>query len=122
MQGSNLFVRLRKVLEAGAFDEALASSTDRDLCVRLADLGTVRFGALNRHLVHHYADFDRPRLSIPSGDGKRDGLRYFYRKYRSRMTELQRAAFIERSLRLFDCDPRVFDSAPMSPLCLTAHE
>ena len=115
VQGSNLFVRLRKLLEAGAFDEALASSTDRDLCIRLADLGTVRFGALNRHLVHHYADFDRPRLSIPGGDAKRAGLRYFYRKYRNRMTEPQRAAFIERSLRLFDCDPRIADSVSMPP-------
>ena len=115
IQGSNLFVRLRKLLEAGGFDEALASSTDRDLCIRLADLGTIRFGSLNRHLVHHYADFDRPRLSIPGGDAKRDGLRYFYRKYRSRMTEPQRAAFIERSLRLFDCDPRIAGSVPTPP-------
>ena len=39
IQGSNLFVRLRTLLEAGAFDESLPSATDRDLCIRLADLG-----------------------------------------------------------------------------------
>ena len=39
IQGSNLFVRLRKLLEAGGFDEALVSTTDRDVCIRLADLG-----------------------------------------------------------------------------------
>lgn len=119
VQGSNLFVRLRKLLEAGAFDEELASSTDRDLCIRLADLGTVRFGSLARHLVHHYADFDRPRLSIPGGDAKRAGLRYFYRKYRSRMTDSQRAAFVERSLRLFGCDPRITDRVPKPALPTT---
>ena len=113
IQGSNLFVRLRKLLEAGGFDEALASTTDRDVCIRLADLGTVRFGAVAEHLVHHYADNDRPRLSTPGGDKKKSGLRYFFRKHRSRMSASQMEAFIQRSLRLFDCDPTTDD--PPSP-------
>ena len=106
IQGSNLFVRLRKLLEAGGFDEALASTTDRDLCIRLADLGTVQFGATDKYLVHHFADEDRPRLSTPGGDAKREGLAYFYRKYRGRMSDEQQEAFVERSLGLFNCDPR----------------
>ena len=106
IQGSNLFVRLRKLLEAGGFDEALVSTTDRDLCIRLADLGTVQFGAADGYLVHHFADEDRPRLSTPGGDAKREGLAYFYRKYRGRMSEEQQEAFVERSLRLFHCNPR----------------
>ena len=105
IQGSNLFVTLRKLLEAGGFDEALVSTTDRDICIRLADLGTVRYGALTMHLVHHHADNDRFRLSTPGGDAKRAGLRYFYCKYQGRMSKAQQAAFIERSRRLFDCDP-----------------
>ena len=105
IQGSNLFVRLRMLLEAGGFDEALASTTDRDVCIRLADLGTVRYGAVAEHLVHHYADNDRPRLSTPGGDKKKSGLRHFFRKYQNRMSAPQKEAFIERSLRLFDCDP-----------------
>ena len=105
IQGSNLFVRLRKLIEAGGFDEALTSTTDRDICIRLADLGTVKYGALNEHLVHHFADNDRPRLSRPGGDAKRSGLTHFYRKYRGRMSGEQDAAFLERSRRLFDCDP-----------------
>ena len=105
IQGSNLFVRLRNLLEAGGFDEALASTTDRDICIRLADLGTVRYGALNEHLVHHFADNDRSRLSTPGGDAKRAGLDYFYRKYRGRMSGEQREAFLERARRLFDWEP-----------------
>ena len=105
IQGSNLFVTLRKLLEAGGFDEALASTTDRDICIRLADLGTVRYDTLAAHLVHHHADNDRPRLSTPGGDAKRAGLRYFYCKYRGRMSKAQQAAFIGRSRRLFNCDP-----------------
>ena len=105
VQGSNLFVRLRRLLEAGGFDEALASTTDRDICIRLADLGAVEYGVVSEHLVNHYADNDRPRLSSPGGDAKRAGLGYFYRKYRGRMSGEQRAAFIERSRNLFNCDP-----------------
>ena len=112
IQGSNLFVKLRKLLEAGGFDEALASTTDRDICIRLADLGSVRYGALAKHLVHHYAEDDRARLSTPGGDAKCAGLRAFYRKYRGRMTDNQRSAFIERSRDWFDCDPTTTVPSP----------
>ena len=113
IQASNMFVRLRNLLEAGGFDEALSSTTDRDLCIRLTDLGTVGYGPLNEHLVHHYAENDRPRLSAPGGDAKRAGLSYFYRKYRGRMSDEQQVAFIERSQRLFACDPS--EPTPVPP-------
>ena len=118
IQGSNLFVRLRRLLEAGGFDEALTSTTDRDICIRLADLGTVRYAGLREDLVHHFADEDRPRLSTPGSAAKRAGLRYFYRKYRARMTGEQQAAFIDRSWRLFHCDPTepVIVSPPAMPV------
>ena len=112
IQGSNLFVKLRKLLEAGGFDEALASTTDRDICIRLADLGSFGYGSLDEHLVHHYAEDDRVRLSTPGGDAKCAGLRQFYGKYRGRMTDGQRSAFIERSRDWFDCDPT---TTPLSP-------
>ena len=122
IQGSNLFVRLRLLLEAGGFDEALTSTTDRDICIRLADLGTVRYGGLRERLVHHYADNDRPRLSTPGSGAKRAGLMYFFRKYRGRMSDEQQAAFIDRSLRLFHCDPTepalvLAPAAPLPPVC-----
>ena len=105
IQGSNIFVRLRKLLEAGGFDEALVSTTDRDICIRLADLKTVRYCALAGHLVHHYAENDRPRLSTPGAGVKRDGLDYFFRKHQGRMSEAEKSAFIRRSRRLFGCAP-----------------
>ena len=55
VQGSNLFVRLSVLLAAGGFDEALRSTTDRDLCIRIAELGTVRNGRLPVALVDHFA-------------------------------------------------------------------
>lgn len=105
IQGSNLFARLTTLLEAGGFDEGLPSTTDRDLCIRLADLGTVRYAAVAEHLVHHYAEPDRPRLSTPGADAKRAGLAVFYRKYGARMTDEQRRGFMQRSRDRFDCDP-----------------
>ena len=118
IQGSNMFVRLRRLLEAGGFDEALASTTDRDVCIRLADLKTVRYGALAGHHVHHYAENTRPRLSTPGSAVKRAGLGYFFRKHRGRMSEAKKSAFIQRSQRLFGCDPsgEIISLPPAAPV------
>ena len=101
IQGSNLFIRLRTILMAGGFDEALTSTTDRDLCIRLADLGMVRTGSLDRHLVHHYAFADSERLSTKGSEKKKNGLLQFLDKYRKRMTEAQFEDFLERSETIF---------------------
>ena len=53
VQGSNLFVRLSRIQEAGGFDEELPSTTDRDLCIRLLRLPGIRYEVLRNHLVHH---------------------------------------------------------------------
>lgn len=117
IQGSNLFVRLTTLLKAGGFDEGLRSTTDRDLCIRLADLGTVRYAAVAEHLVHHYAEPNRERLSTPGADAKRAGLAAFYRKHGSRMTDEQRRVFMQRSRDRFDCDPALSPPAasPQTP-------
>lgn len=116
IQGSNLFARLTTLLEAGGFDEGLPSTTDRDLCIRLADLGTVRYAAVAGHLVHHYAEPNRARLSTPGADAKREGLAAFYRKHGARMTDDQRKMFIQRSRERFDCDPALPPPAcPQTP-------
>lgn len=102
IQGSNLFVRLSVLLSAGGFDEALVSTTDRDLCIRLADLGTVHYRHLPVSLVHHYADENRPRLSTKGSEQKQQGLDTFWQKHSSRMNEAQRQAFTARAQALFD--------------------
>ena len=70
----NPLVQLWKPLEAGGFDQPLASTTGRDLCIRLADLGMVKVGSTNEGLVHHFADESSPRLSTPGGEARREGL------------------------------------------------
>lgn len=110
IQGSNLFVRLDAILKAGGFDEYLPSCTDRDLCIRLARLSGLRFGRVERHTVHHYADSRPDRLSAPSSEAKLEGLSRFWRKYADQFDESARRDFIERAQRLFGWkvpEPRV---------------
>lgn len=103
IQGSSLFVRLSALLEAGMFDESLRSTTDRDLLVRLADIG-IAYGPLARATVHHDARGERPRLSTAGSEAKSQGLARFWRKYRRRMNEEQREAFERRARTLFAAD------------------
>lgn len=129
IQGSNLFVRLSVMLAAGGFDEALPSTTDRDLCIRIADIGTVRYGRLPVALVNHFADSGRPRLSIRGSQTKLAGLTAFWLKYFGRMTVAQRDAFKSRATALFawqpSADPTIAPAASRAigkaPACLSFH-
>lgn len=105
IQGSNLFVKLSVLLAAGGFDEGFRSTTDRDLCIRIAELGTVHYGRLSDALVDHCADSDRARLSTRGSEAKLEGLTAFWRKYVGRMTADQRQAFLDRSATLFGWRP-----------------
>lgn len=105
IQGSNIFLRLETMLRSGGFDEGLRSSTDRDLCIRIADLGAVRYQGLEETLVDHYADAGRQRLSSPGSASKIDGMSSFWRKYVGRMSLDQRRDFCERASRLFAWSP-----------------
>lgn len=105
IQGSNLFVRLDMLLQAGCFDEHLLSCTDRDLCIRLAHLPALRFGATSMHTVHHYADSREDRLSAPASPAKLDGLTRFWRKHAPRFDEAAREAAAKRAFELFRWRP-----------------
>jgi 2-polyprenyl-3-methyl-5-hydroxy-6-metoxy-1,4-benzoquinol methylase/GT2 family glycosyltransferase len=102
IQGSNLFVRLSSLLKAGAFDENLDSTTDRDVCIRLFDLGNLKVSYVNEHLVHHYATGSR-RISSFGSDRKKQGLGEFFRKYASRMSLEEQIQFKKRAFELFGC-------------------
>ena len=101
IQGSNLVCRLRVLLEAGLFDESLPSCTDRDLCIRIAELPDVRYGAVSGPTLRHFACGARPRLSTPGSSARTEGLDRFFRKYRDRMSGVQRAGFRTRAGRYF---------------------
>ncbi|MHC1709804.1 MAG: glycosyltransferase family 2 protein [Methanomassiliicoccales archaeon] len=104
IQGSNLFVRLSKLLEVGGFDEDLSSTTDRDICIRLLGQDGIRCVTTDKHLVHHDALPRNDRLSTPGSETKRQGLNSFYRKYRHLMSEEDALSFKERARGLFAID------------------
>ncbi len=104
VQGSNLTLRLRTWLAVGGFDEALRSCTDRDICIRLADIGA-QLRVQRTPACHHDAHHGHARLSDPASAAKLDGLTSFYRKYRWRMAESVRIAFEDRAKRLFGWGP-----------------
>ena len=110
VQGSNLFVRLSTILRAGAFDENLQSTTDRDVGIRLLSLGNTRVGFVREHLVHHMASALN-RLSTPGSESKNRGLVAFYQKYCPTMSEQDRSRFVERACGMFGCAIRDFAGA-----------
>lgn len=104
IQGSNLFIRFSKLLDAGGFDEKMVSTTDRDICIRLLSFENISYSILRNHLVHHDASGDETRLSFPGSERKRQGLQYFYHKYESMMNEEQKKMFHERANTLFNVE------------------
>ncbi|WDP92399.1 MAG: glycosyltransferase [Desulfobacter sp.] len=105
IQGSNLFLSFDVLLMAGGFDEQLSSCTDRDLCIRLGELDSLRYCSVNKPMLNHYADSDRQRLSTPNSPAKRKGLTAFWQKYHGRMHAAQRKAFLDRAKHLFNWQP-----------------
>lgn len=107
IQGSNLFLKLSTLLAAGGFDESLSSATDRDLCIRLSDLGYVRYQSITEVLVNHFAEANRPRLSTPESAAKKNGLDSFWLKYVTRMSCEQQLSFKKRAKELFNWQPQL---------------
>lgn len=105
IQGSNLFIKLHTMQQVGGFDEHLSSCIDRDLCIRINDLGDVKYTSIGKALLNYYADHGRIRLSAPNSHAKQAGLTAFWEKYRSRMNTSQSFAFKERANRLFNWQP-----------------
>jgi UDPglucose 6-dehydrogenase len=101
LQGSNLFVRHEYLSKIGGFDETLRSTTDRDIGIRLLTEFPLSYQILRNYLVHHDASERGDRCSTPGSEKKRQGLLRFYEKYHSIMTEEQKAAFRDRSAKLF---------------------
>ncbi|HET9625556.1 MAG TPA: glycosyltransferase [Kofleriaceae bacterium] len=117
IQGSNLFVRLATLLEAGLFDESLRTTTDRDLVIRLAAMNAT-YAAVPRATVHHDARGERPRLSAVGSRAKAEGLARFWRKHHLRMADEQRAAFRHRASQTFAIDlDAVVPSPPVALPC-----
>ena len=115
IQGSNLFLKLSVMLQAGCFDEAMKSSTDRDICIRICDLGDTRYKRVRSTLVKHYAELGRKRMTTRGSRSKNEGQEYFFRKYIGRMTNKEMEGFLERAERLFGWHPGKGEIERMRP-------
>lgn len=111
IQGSNLFVRLARLLEVGGFDENLLSCTDRDLCIRLARLQGFVTHSLASHGVHHYADLRLDRLTLDR-ETKGKGLRRFFEKHAGDFAGQLQAEFLRVAQERFSFGPGHFRETP----------
>lgn len=100
-QGSNTFIRLNTLIEAGLFTEGLRSCNDRDLAIRVLSLPTSRFAFTGRHTASWNLDTGRTSLSSRGGEAKRAGLAQFVALHGHRMNEGVRRRFFERAEKLF---------------------
>ncbi len=108
VQGSNLFIMAKVLLEIGGFDETFPNTTDRELMIRLLD-------EIERHnqvsnqkyllkvvekplVIHHNHSGKRVNTDILL---KKVGLDLFYQKYRDRFSEQDFLKSLERAKRLF---------------------
>ena len=103
-QGSNTFAALSAIIRAGAFDENMRSTNDRDLAIRLLDIPSIKWTFINKHLVTHHAENTHDRLSSIGSSRKKEGLQTFYDKYACRMTDKEREANKARARELFGCE------------------
>jgi 2-polyprenyl-3-methyl-5-hydroxy-6-metoxy-1,4-benzoquinol methylase/glycosyltransferase involved in cell wall biosynthesis len=101
VQPSSMMVRLDRLLEAGLFDEALPSCTDRDLLIRILRISEFDYCSTGVNTVRHFACSDRDRLSTPGSPQRLAGLSAFFTKHSSHMTAEQRLAAESRAVQLF---------------------
>ena len=86
---------------AGCFDEFLQSSTDRDICIRIAEIGDVHYSPIDKTLVNHFPNLNRLRLTTKASEAKLSGVTNFWQKYYGRMNEEQKLGFNKRAKHLF---------------------
>lgn len=96
---SNTFIKLTSLLYAGCFDEACISNVDRDLFIRLFQLKPT-YKVINKHLVNHYTDNERQRITNNISIRKKS-FQYFYYKYAGLMSEETKHEYFDWAYRLF---------------------
>jgi SAM-dependent methyltransferase len=118
--GSNTFVRLRLLLNAGCFDENLNATTDRDVLIRIFQQNP-RYRTFEKHFVIQHADHDQHRLTTDF-TRKRGSLLHFHKKWKCLMSDEDYKAFIDRSKKFFDVKHTEFTSSKSSCLKTTQND
>ena len=97
--GSNTFIRLTTLLQAGCFDEGILATVDRDFFVRVFQQKP-KYKIINLHLVTAYTEEDRPRETT-SGEKKKRSLQIFFYKYQHLMNDDEKGKFFARAKNFF---------------------
>ena len=121
VQPSSMMVRLDRLLEAGLFDEALTSCTDRDLLIRMLRISTRGYRSTGVNTVRHFACSDRERLSTRGSPQRLAGLDAFFAKHRLHMTAGQVREAESRAAQLFDWQAPAA-TAPKPPAAVPSTE
>lgn len=100
LQGSNTFVSLRAMEQAGNFTEGLPSLNDRDLAVRLLRT-SVQVAYTDQWTAIWHHGVERQTLSSPRSMAKILGLQWFWRRYSGEMSEVEQVAYLDRAYRCF---------------------
>ncbi|WP_046759237.1 glycosyltransferase family 2 protein [Kordia jejudonensis] len=108
--GSNTFVQLKMLLQAGCFDEAMVATVDRDIFVRLFQLQP-SYCIIPKHLVDVYVDTNRVRVTTNRAV-KKTSYQYFYYKYKPFMSAEDEGLFFERAITHFSLLPADIKTKP----------
>jgi len=107
-QGSNTFAKVSSLLSAGAFDEELLCTHDRDLAIRCLSQASFRIAYTCQVSVLYHLESERDSLTMTKGRGKHTGLLQFHRKHREMMQDHDEQKFIERAVNLFGVNAEHF--------------
>jgi glycosyltransferase involved in cell wall biosynthesis len=100
-QGSNTFVRLSLLKQAGGFRDGMPSLNDRDLAIRLLRLVSSNVALIDQWTATWHINTNGTSLSSRRSPAKISGLKWFWQIYGNEMTVVEADAFFDRADRLF---------------------
>lgn len=101
-QGSNTFIRLTSLLQAGGYSDGLISCNDRDLAIRVLDKKSIFIGYTQCLTVQWNINHSPDALSAAGSHQKLTGAAQFFNKYSHRMDQKQQEQFFHRMESLFN--------------------
>ncbi|MBF0430231.1 MAG: glycosyltransferase family 2 protein [Fibrobacteria bacterium] len=113
-EGSNTFLRYTAFEEVGFFDEDLSCTHDRDLAIRLLSNSKFKYKIVPKITVKHFIETNR--LSLTISPKKKVGMIQFWNKHNSKMTTLNKEAFLKRAKDLFNLDKELFEEYVISEI------
>jgi len=105
IQGSNIFINTKLLLDINGFNENYPNTTDRELMIRLLDFvennkEKIELKVIEKPLVIHY-NHQNTRVNTNFTE-KKKGLDLFYRDFKKRFSESDFQKSLKRAKKLFN--------------------